>query len=153
MNRPQNPNELVRRRGRTAAIAVFFAITTVFTVVCSAEIIVQVWWPEISGPAPECRPELAKLFDSVPAARKAAAEGPGGEKAAIDRFRRALRPAWASRPALTGACAGDQEAAQALRAVDALRYAEENHVRHEAAELTRRRRDAAKFRQKLFDQP
>ena len=101
------------------------------------------------GPKPECRPGVEALMASIPTARNAAAEGPGGERAALDRFRRSLAPVWAQRAALTAACAGDADAQAGLQAVDELRYAEENHVRYEAAEVTKRRRQAAEIRQRL----
>jgi hypothetical protein len=130
---------LARRRGRTIGVAALFMLVAAFTVVCSVQIYEQAW--EAPGPSSvECRPGIADLIGAVRRARTAAANGTGGEREALQRFREALLPEWSMRPGLGVRCKGDPAATVALGAVDRLRYAEEHALRYEALDVAGRRR-------------
>ena len=133
--------ELACRRGRRAGTALYAVVVGGFTVVCAAQIIFQVWGPRDGPPAPvDCRTGVKRLVLAVRRARQAGEAETGGERAAVTRFREALRPEWDWRPALGRACQGDRKALRALGATDRLRYAEEHAVRYESVDLARRRR-------------
>jgi hypothetical protein len=145
-----NRRDRLRRRGRTAGHALFALIVTTFTAVWSVQILLQVTTPDHEATDLECRPGVRELLIAVRHARRAAAEETGGERAALQRFRTTLRPAWSSRDQLTDLCQHDPEALRALREVDLLRYAEEHAVRYEAVELARRRRRIRAVEAHLF---
>jgi hypothetical protein len=132
--------DVARRRGRAAGIAVFAVIVTAFTAVCSAQILWQVWAPEVTPTDVECRPGAVQLVEAVHRARSAAAATGGYEREALARFRSALEPEWTWRPALEIRCHDDPEALRALQEIDRFRYAEEHAVRYDAASLSRLRR-------------
>jgi hypothetical protein len=138
-----------RRRGRTLGVAALFAVVTAFTAVCSVEIIQQAWATPSSGSSAECRPGIADLIKAVRRARTAAANGTGGEREAMQRFREALLPEWSMRPGLGARCAGDPEATRALGEIDRLRYAEEHALRYEALDVAGRRRSVEAIAEKL----
>jgi hypothetical protein len=138
-----------RRRGRTLGAAALGLIVTTFTVVCSIQIIQQAWQEPEAEAAVACRPGIVNLISAVRRARTAAANGTGGEREAMKRFREALLPEWSMRPGLSRRCAGDPEATRALGAVDRLRYAEEHALRYEALDVAGRRRDVEAITQKL----
>ena len=141
------------RRGRTLGVAALLVLVTTFTAVCSVQIIEQAWaMTSPSGePAPgvQCGPGLMGLITAVRRARAAAANGTGGEREALQRFRDGLLPEWASRPDLGARCAGDAEATRALGEVDRLRYAEEHALRYEALDIAGRRRSVEAIAEKL----
>jgi hypothetical protein len=139
---------LARRRGRTIGVATLFVIVATFTVVCSVQIFQQAW--EAQAPSGvECRPGIADLIAAVRRARTAAANGTGGEREALQRFREALLPEWSMRPGLGVRCKGDPEATFALGAVDRLRYAEEHALRYEALDVAGRRREIEAIAERL----
>lgn len=138
-----NDEEQARRRlGRRLGIAVFAILVGGFTVVCSVQILIQVWAPQPpSGPLPtSCRAGISELLTALKRAREAAAQEPNGERAALSRFRDALLPEWSKRAALDSLCRDDAPAARALSLLTALRYAEEHAVRYEAVALAEQRR-------------
>jgi hypothetical protein len=129
------------RSGQRAGLALYALIVGGFTVVCAAQIIYQVWGPHEGLPAPvDCRTGIKCLVLAVRRARQAGEAETGGERAAVTRFREALRPEWDWRAALGRACQGDRVALRALGDTDRLRYAEEHAVRYESVDLARRRR-------------
>lgn len=133
--------EALCRRGRRAGLIAYAVVVGGFTVVCAAQIIYQVWGPRAGPRAPvDCRIGVERLVTAVRRARKAGEAETGGERAAVTRFRAALRPEWDGRAALGRACQGDRVALRALGDTDRLRYAEEHAVRYESVELARRRR-------------
>ena len=134
------PEDVARRRGRRAGIIVFSLIVSAFTVVCSIQIILQVWAPESRPTGLECRPGVEGLLEAVGRARRAAADSSGGEQEAMARFRHALEPEWNSRSELDDRCKGDATGRRALAIVDRLRYAEEHAVRYEAVDVAPLRR-------------
>ncbi len=138
-----------RRRGRTLGVAALFTVVTAFTGVCSIQIIEQAWRATPSGATIDCRPGIASLITAVRRARTAAANGTGGEREAMQRFREALLPEWATRGGLGVRCQGDPEARAALGEVDRLRYAEEHALRYEALDVAGRRRAVEAIAQKL----
>jgi hypothetical protein len=125
-------------------------IVTAVTAAWTVQILQQVSCPDPASVQVECRTGVRRLLVAVRSARRAAAEEPGGERAALKRFRSTLQPVWQWRHQLTEACAHDADALRALREVDLLRYAEEHAVRYEAVELARRRRRIRAVEATLF---
>jgi hypothetical protein len=126
-----------------------FLVVTTFTVVCSIQIIQQAWSAPPSEATTDCRPGITGLITAVRRARVAAANGTGGEREAMQRFREALLPEWSARGGLGVRCQGDREATMALGEVDRLRYAEEHALRYEALDVAGRRRAVAAIAEKL----
>jgi hypothetical protein len=145
--------ERARRRGRRIAIAVFALLLASFTLVCSLQIIWQVW----GSPSPvrevSCRQGLRDLIMAVRRARSAAASESGGELAALSRFRSALEPEWRDRPSVGQSCQRDPKTGGALRAIEELRYAEEHAVRYEAVDLASQRRRVEALERELLSDP
>ncbi len=137
-------SERARQLGRTIGIAVFGLIVATFTVVCSVQICLQVWAPEVTTSDLDCSAGTLRLIEAIEAARVASADQ-AEEQAALARFRGALAPAWTHRPGLARACAGDPAAVQRLHAVDRLRYAEEHAVRYAAIDLAKRRQEVKRL--------
>jgi len=133
-----------RRLGRRLGIGIYAFLVAGFTVICSVQICLQVWAPQVE-PAPfDCSAGTVALIDAVDTARTAAADEPD-EQAALDKFRGALASTWKYRPALTRACGTNREALRNLRAVDRLRYAEEHAVRYAAVDLAKRRHEVKRL--------
>jgi hypothetical protein len=88
-----------------------------------------------------CHDAFSGLLNAIERARAEAALETRGERAAVQRFRRALDPEWAHRAALDTKCRGD-ELHHALELIDWLRYAEEHAVRYEALDVAHLRREA-----------
>lgn len=143
-------SERARRTGRRAGIVVFGLFVTTITAIWSIQIILQVWTPTGGETSLPCRQALIGLITAVERARTAAANQDGGEKAALEQFRRQLSPEWDDRDAVARVCAGDREALRGLREVDVLRYSEEHSIRHEAVDLARRRRFARQLKGELL---
>lgn len=137
---PLDRAEVARRLGRRLGLVVFGVLVSTFTIVCSLQIIRQVWFPDVLPFAPSCRAGIRELIAAVERARRAAAAENGDETAALARFRAQLEPQWRNWRAVEHACAEDREAVRALREVVQLRYAEEHAVRYEAVDLARLRR-------------
>jgi hypothetical protein len=153
MSRAMTPNSRLaraRRTGRRAGIAIFGAIMVTFTAVLTLQILRAVFSPDIVAVATKCRPGLRGLVVAVRRARLAAASESGDERAALGRFRSALRPEWDSRASLDEVCASDHQARAALAEIDALRYAEEHAVRYEAVGLAPQRRKVQALSVTLF---
>jgi len=139
----------VRRRGRTIGTAVFAALVTTFTAVCSVEIIVQAWPPQGALADVDCRRDIHGLIRAVRRAREAALQATSGEREAVSRFRAALDPEWSLRPTIGDRCRGDPEAQRALEDVDRLRYGEEHALRYEALDIASLRRRVIGEEQRL----
>jgi hypothetical protein len=138
-----------RRRGRTIGVAVGGGLLTLFTVVCSIEIIVQAWTPTKTPTDLDCPEGTKRLIAAVRRARAAASEAQGGEREAVARFREALEPEWSMRTAIGERCKPDEQATQALGEVDRLRYAEEHALRYEALDIASRRRRVEAIEERL----
>ncbi|HMJ13842.1 MAG TPA: hypothetical protein VK524_20635 [Polyangiaceae bacterium] len=132
--------EATRRLGRRLGIALFALLLSSFTLVCSFQIVRDVWFPSEGPAVGSCRGGIRSLVSAVERARNAAAAENGDERAALSRFRAKLAPEWQSLPAVEHACEKDQQARDALRDVVELRFAEEHAVRYEAVALARLRR-------------
>lgn len=135
MSGPLRSHEAAARLGRRLGIGAFVAIVGGFTLVCSFQIVAQVWAP----PAPlaeGCAPTVAKLRSTLSRAR-ALSRRAAPEREALRTFRENLGPAWQSLPALRKLCPRSERAR--LDALEALRFAEENAVRYRSHELTGRR--------------
>ncbi len=142
--------ERIRRRGRRAGIVVFALIVAGFTTVCSIEIFIQVWAPKVVPTQLSCRAGVQGLITAVRRARRSAAAETGGERAMLDKFRRALQPEWSHRAAIQQRCGNDKQALKALAVIDELRYAEEGAVRYESADLAKRRREVQAIERQMF---
>jgi hypothetical protein len=150
MNDERFKAEVAEARGRKAGTAVFGVAVGVFTAVCAAQIMTQVWGMAPDGStAVDCRKGLGGLIRAIRRARQAAGAEPAGERAALARFRAELQPEWTYRVTLTRSCRDDPEALRALRTVDRLRYAEEHAARYESVDLARRRRQVVQVERRL----
>ncbi len=144
---PLSERDVVARRGRRAGLVVYVLVVAGFSVVCSVQVLRQVFAPEVR-PVAGCAAGLAELELGLDGARRAVAEVSGaGESQALQRFRAALAPSWSSRGGVGQACATDPAGQRRLTQLDRLRYAEEQAVRYEARELAElrlqlRRREA-----------
>lgn len=127
-----------KRLGRRAGIVVFALLVAIPTAVWSIQIMIAVWSPPGGSQVASCRQGLGGLLEAVARARAAAEAEQGGERRATERFRSSLSPEWDARPTLEGLCSSPEEAGM-LRAIDALRYAEEHAVRYEATALSEQR--------------
>lgn len=141
------------RRGRRAGVALLVAIVTTFTAVCSFQIIQQAWSPPGRTGNVECREGVSGLIRAVHRAREAAARSSGGERSALEMFRRTLEPEWSLRADLSGKCAQDAAMARALPKIDRLRFAEEHALRYEALDVASRRREVDAIEQQLRETP
>jgi len=147
---PHHANlERLRRRGRRVGIAIFSALITAFTAISSIQVLQQVWDPPLLPTATPCHIALRGLVAAVERARAEAAQETRGERAAVQRFRRALDPEWSHRAALGSACGSDNELAHGLKLIDWLRYAEEHAVRYEALDVAHLRRRTAQLMNRL----
>jgi hypothetical protein len=126
--------------GKRLGIGVFATIVSAFTLVCTLQILRQVFYPGWTDAALPCRDAVRGLLAAVQRARAAAAASKGDERAALDQFRAALAPEWSARASLQQACHDDLTALRALKQVEQLRYAEEHAVRYEAVGLAGLRR-------------
>jgi hypothetical protein len=117
---------------------VFALLVAIPTAVWSIQIMLAVWSPEVRTAPASCRQGLGGLLVAVERARTAAEREEGGERRATERFRSSLLPEWHDRAGLERQCSGQEEAAM-LKAIDALRYAEEHAVRYEATALSEQR--------------
>src|SRR5688572_26143997 len=140
MPAPVGQNARARRRGSRIALVFFGVLVSAATAIWTVQIIHQVWWPPFHESPVDCGSGLAGLANAVTRARLAAARESGDERAALDRFRRALEPEWTTRSGVEARCQGDPEALTSLRDLDALRYAEEHAVRYETLGLAPLRR-------------
>jgi hypothetical protein len=145
------PTSSSRRTGQRVGIAVYGAVLGGFTVVCSIQILSQVWAPAARAADVECRPGITALVRAVGRAREAAGKETGGEREAMFRFRAALDPEWTLRATLDERCRTDGEALKALRDVDRYRYAEEHAVRYAAANLSHVRQQMELLESALSD--
>jgi hypothetical protein len=130
-------------------VAALFLVVTAFIGVCSIEIIQQAWQASPSELVTDCRPGIANLITAVRRARAAAANGTGGERESMQRFREALLPEWSMRGGIGSRCKGDPQAVIALGEVDRLRYAEEHALRYEALDVAGRRRSVEAIAERL----
>jgi hypothetical protein len=150
MAAPVSDLERKRRLGRRLGIAVFGIIVTAMTAHWTIQVLSQVWARPPEGVTLQCRAGLQGLVAAVRRARLRAASTVGDERAALAEFRGALMPEWRDRTALNKACVGDTPLLEALREVDALRYAEEHAVRYEALGLAPQRLRVQALEQRLF---
>lgn len=126
-----------RRRGRRAAVAIYYIVIATFIAIAAGQIAWQVFSPALSAHGEgSCKAGLRELAAAIDRARDAASSTPeGGEDAALARFRSALEPDWSHRDAVAVSCRGSRQLEAALDAIERLRYAEEHAVRLEASEL------------------
>ena len=145
---PMGRRSRAARRGRTVAAVAFGLVVTAFTVVCSVQIMQQVWAPEGTPTDRDCRSGVLTLIAALSRARDGAA-AQLGEREDLARFRAALQPEWSTLPTLRERCQQDRTARSALEAVVRLRYTEEDGLRLEAGEPSRLRRRLRQLREEL----
>jgi hypothetical protein len=122
------------RLGRRVGITVFSVVVGGFTLVCAVQIFVQAWLAPVAVPLPECRATVTALGTALLRARADVADA-RGERATVERFRRALLPEWNLQAPAERACMSDRLASKALADLIQLRYAEEHAVRAQTADL------------------
>ncbi|MBK7582273.1 MAG: hypothetical protein IPI67_18960 [Myxococcales bacterium] len=145
--KPREPR--AERLGRRIALVIFGVIVCGITLNLTSQIIYQTFFPVGTAQSGSCHAGVLGLIAGIRRARTAADEETGGERAAVNRFRAALRPEWDTREALGNACRGDARGERALREVDRLRYAEEHATRYEAVDLAHRRRTVVALAREL----
>lgn len=139
---PKTGRRPARGKARRIALGVVGLLSVFVTASSAAQIVRIVLFPDVPPGEFDCRAGLVELHRSVERARGLAAGELGGERKALDVFRRSLEPEWSDATAIRAAC---QEsplpgAREAFRKVELLRYAEERAVRYEALDLARLRR-------------
>lgn len=139
-----------QRMGKRIAIGFYGLIVSSFVVISSLQILDVVWFPKEPPSAASCREGLKGLVTSLGRARSAAAREKGGERAALEVFRRELLPEWGQRPGLEKRCSSDRAARDLLAELDQLRYAEEHAVRYVEVDLGPRRRRVLTLQGALF---
>ncbi|HEY5960988.1 MAG TPA: hypothetical protein VIV60_30740, partial [Polyangiaceae bacterium] len=144
--------ERAKKQGQRLGIALFTIIMSAFIVVCGSQVMYQGFASSRTAVPPECKAGIAELISALRRARLAAAAEPLGERASLDRFRKALQPEWLERGGLSDVCRSDPWAIEALSAVDRLRYAEEHAVRYESVDLAPSRRQVLLIEQSLESQ-
>jgi hypothetical protein len=138
-----------RRLGQRIGIVLFAACVSIPTLVWTQQIMRALFFPP-EGPAPSsCGTGQLALLRALERARAAARAEDPDERQSMARFREALAPEWSSRPALDALCRANPADGERLRAIDALRYAEEHAVRYEASALAGQRQRARKLEQEL----
>jgi hypothetical protein len=146
---PNEPGARSARLGRRLGLLAFAVPVAGATAIWTLQILRAVFWPDSQPTTLDCRQGVVELEGALRRARRAAAQEPTGERAALDSFRRALAPEWQSRETLSGNCRSDPAALKALSELDALRYAEEHAVRYEAVALAKQRRRAEAIRREF----
>jgi hypothetical protein len=131
-----------RRTGRRVMIASYYVVLGLFIVIAGGNVIWQVWAPVLARhPKVDCRPGLYGLGLAIDRARaEAQAASQQGEDVAVSRFRSVLEPEWSHNAAIAASCNDDANLAEALDAIERLRYAEERAVRRDVNELAPLRR-------------
>jgi hypothetical protein len=96
-------------------------------------------FPEVVATQHSCRSGTQALYEAIAGARLQAAKSTQPERVALRAFRKQLDPIWRQAPAVRVRCQEDrdQEALEAFRMVELLRYAEERAVRYNAIDLTK----------------
>jgi hypothetical protein len=136
-----------RRLGRKYVLGVFVALASLFVVVTTLEITLEVFGRGLHGslaaPIPgqgACSEDLRRLAGAVE--RAIAASGRTlDEGRATTRYREALKPEWDKEGAIEGVCAGEAGGSDAVAAVVRLRLAGEEVARRQASELGPIRQD------------
>lgn len=145
--RPSRPQRRGPRFwGRRVAQVVYYLLVVAVAGIATAQITEQVFFPDPpaeTAPFASCEEGLWVLFEAIEQGRAAAIRLDPGEidtdpEEALQRYRDAVRPAWAHRPQV-GALCGSRHGGL-LDALERLRYSEEHGVRHQAVELTALRR-------------
>ncbi len=140
-----------RRRGRRAALGVFYALAVLFTALLSTQISWQVWAPaHAPGAPPGCVEGLRALLEGLDAARMASEGTDVTPDQALGSFRASLGAAWGSSDRVAEACQGEARGREAFDLVERLRYAEESAVRRDARDLGLLRRRVGTLRRGLL---
>jgi hypothetical protein len=133
--------------GRRLARGTYYAVATLIAGAATVQITQQVFFPEIPDGQPPfstCSEGIEALYAAIERGRIAAdpraVTGPfdADPEKALQRYRDAVRPVWAHRPAVDALCEGQH--GRLLDALERLRYSEEHGVRHQAVERSALRR-------------
>ena len=125
---------------------------TVFTVVCSVQIMQQVWAPEGVASELPCRAGVLSLIAALDRATESTASDAAGREGIV-QFRQALEPEWGAAPTFRARCKNDPTAEKALGVALRLRYTAEDSLRLEKAELSRLRRKLGLLQRQLAQPP
>jgi hypothetical protein len=141
--RPAASEQLARRPlgPRIAAVGFLgFVIPWVFYI--SAQIVVQVLWPDVvPSPWAGCSEGRRGLAASLERAAREAEENDDPDEA-LRRFRTSISTDWRHVEGVRTTCSTPDDR-RALDALERLRYAEENAVRREVSSLARLRREVS----------
>lgn len=131
-----------RRRGKVAALAIFYTLVVGFTLAAAAQITVQVYFAGGAAWPGDCGGGLRALARATEEARGASEGAELEPEAALRQFRGKLGAAWASRDSIERVCraTGDKTLISAFDTLEQLRYAEENAIRRNGRDLTPLRR-------------
>lgn len=129
--------ERARRKGRTAALAIFYTLVVIFIAIPATQLSQQVYAPptgnEGSGSCAEGLRLLVKGVDDA----KAASQQVVGSDEALLKFRAVVGQAYQQRARVERVCreAGDASMLEALATIDRYRHAEENAARRDGDEV------------------
>ena len=141
--RPATSDQPARRPlgPRLAAVGFLgFVVPWVFYI--SAQIVVQVLWPDVSpSPWGSCADGRRALAASLERAAREA-EGNDDPDEALRRFRASISTEWRHVEGVRATCSTSDDR-RALDALERLRYAEEHAVRREVSSLARLRREVS----------
>lgn len=133
-----------KKAGRRIATGLLLAFLAAFVIGSTTQIALQLFFRSEPQPFPyaSCRDGLVHLHGAVTRASRAAS-GDTDTSLALSHFRAALAPDWDHVDGVRKACAGREQDAGSLDALERLRYAEEHAVRREAGSLEALRKQVA----------
>jgi len=134
-------HEQLRRKAKRFIFIGYFCVVCLVIGISITQVARQVYATPSEAPAVRCSDELVLLMNAVERAKTRAHASQGPADQDLPTFRADLRPEWDKVESLRKACSRAPHA-QALDAIEQLRYAEEHAVRRDSFELTDRRRQA-----------
>jgi len=145
-------SDRAKKTGGRIAIALFSLLIGAFTVVCSAQVLYQGFSTKTGPSSIDCRSGLRGLARSLERARAEASAALPGERTRLAQFRVALAREWSERDEIEKLCENDSWATKALSQIDRLRWAEEQAVRYESADLAPSRKRVLAIEKTLDEQ-
>lgn len=149
-----NAIDRAQKTGRRIGTALFALLIGTFTIVCSAQVLIQGFSERSSASAGadiECREGLRALVAALSDARSRAKSADPEERSRLMQFRDAVRGTWKNRYEIERRCKADPWALKALEQIDELRWAEEHAVRYESANLAPSRQQVSEIEKVLAD--
>jgi hypothetical protein len=141
MTDQQDAREQHRRKAKRFIFIGYFCLVTVVIAISISQVARQVYAEPAQVPAVRCSEELVRLMSAIDRATTKAQGSLGPAQDVLPQFRSDLSPEWDRLEPLRKACSNEPHA-QALDAIEQLRYAEEHAVRRDSFELTDRRKQA-----------